>query len=487
MKTQKNWKYHFHYLWILILILFVVNDETAANNITVTNVRLTDQVNGSHTFVNFDLNWENSWRNSTNWDAAWVFVKYRVGSGDWFHATLSTNAAQHTVPSGSTISPSSDGKGAFIYRSSEGTGNIDFTDILLRWNYASDLVANNAQVTVKVFAVEMVYIPEGSFSVGDGVSYNRFHIAGDSLTSFVITSENAITLNDTISVNPNPASLWATGAFKMGSGTIPAAFPKGYQAFYVMKYEITQGQYTEFLNTITSLQSGNRFTVTTQDRFTISGTHPWVRTTRPHRACNYISYMDGAAYAAWAGLRPMTELEFEKICRGPETPVAGEYAWGNTSLDFLGNVSGTEDGTETITDDMNANANATAFSNGDGGYGPLRVGIFAATNNTRQGSGGSYYGVMELSGNVWESVISADSLGRGFTGTHGNGVLSNGGSATNSDWPGFNVTSVQFADGSGGRGGGFNSDLLQVSGRTFASTGAGRTSANGFRCVRTAN
>lgn len=32
------------------------------------------------------------------------------------------------------------------------------------------------------------------------------------------------------------------------SGPIPAAFPKGYNAFYLMKYEISQGQLTDFFN-----------------------------------------------------------------------------------------------------------------------------------------------------------------------------------------------------------------------------------------------
>ena len=44
--------------------------------------------------------------------------------------------------------------------------------------------------------------------------------------------------------------------------------------------------------------------------------------------CNFLSWMDLAAYLDWAALRPMTELEFEKICRGPNPPIAGEYVWG---------------------------------------------------------------------------------------------------------------------------------------------------------------
>src|SRR5208283_4202281 len=49
-------------------------------------------------------------------------------------------------------------------------------------------------------------------------------------------------------------------------------------------------------------------------------------------AMNYSYWLDAAAYAAWAGLRPYTELEYEKAARGPITPVNGEYAWGSTGI-----------------------------------------------------------------------------------------------------------------------------------------------------------
>ena len=60
---------------------------------------------------------------------------------------------------------------------------------------------------------------------------------------------------------------------------------------------------------------------------------PPVYTARlPFRTCNFLSWQDGYAYAGWAGLRPMTELEFEKACRGPLNPVPHEHAWGSTEM-----------------------------------------------------------------------------------------------------------------------------------------------------------
>jgi len=53
---------------------------------------------------------------------------------------------------------------------------------------------------------------------------------------------------------------------------------------------------------------------------------PPVYTARvPDRLCNWINWSDGLAYAVWAGLRPMTELEFAKVCRGPLHPVPDEW------------------------------------------------------------------------------------------------------------------------------------------------------------------
>ena len=202
-----------------------------------------------------------------------------------------------------------------------------------------------------------------------------------------------------------------------------------------------------------------------------------------------VAYQDGAAYADWAALRPITEFELEKAARGTASPVPGEYAWGNTNIDITGNVSGVEDGTETVTGDINANHNIS-FTYGDGGMGPIRSGIFAATLGTREGSGGSFYGVMEMSGNVWETVVSSGlSISRSFVGTHGNGVLSSNGNGTNSDWPGYSVGEIISDLGSGGRAGGWQNLLarLRISDRFYSNSPALREPGNGFRAGRTAN
>ncbi|MCK5942338.1 MAG: hypothetical protein KAI24_10245, partial [Planctomycetes bacterium] len=70
---------------------------------------------------------------------------------------------------------------------------------------------------------------------------------------------------------------------------------------------------------------------------------------------------------------------------------------------------------------------------------------------TRPVHGASFYWVMDLSGSVWERVVSAGHpLGRAFAGTHGDGALSPAGAATNADWP---KTDGADAPGMGYRGG----------------------------------
>ena len=109
-----------------------------------------------------------------------------------------------------------------------------------------------------------------------------------------------------------------------------ASWPNGYAAFYIMKYETTQGQYAEFLNLLTSTQAATRNSGPIGnpiERFTITGSHPTFTASAPDRACHRLSWADGAAYADWSGLRPMTELEYEKASRGTSFPLADEFAW----------------------------------------------------------------------------------------------------------------------------------------------------------------
>jgi formylglycine-generating enzyme required for sulfatase activity len=480
-------------LFLFSIIVLLTALPVRANNITVGTPTLTGVNTTTHVAnVQFNLSWENSWKDDINWDAAWVFVKYRVGSGEWNHAYLSGTASDQVIPAGYGCSmgkTNSNTLGVFIYRSTAGSGNNSLANVKLLWNYGANGVADFSTVTIKVFAVEMVYVPQGAFYVGDANAdqVNCFYKYGTT-GPFQITGEG------TIFIGKTNGSLWAKDGGFIETSTLPAAFPKGYAAFYSMKYEISQGQWVDFFNTLNNTQKTTRDITSSStgknsdaivNRNTVSWTAGDAICTRPDRACNYLCWADEAAYADWACLRPMTELEFEKACRGTQNVVNDEYAWGTTTATGAAVISGTENGTETVTNSgANCNYLSTAFSGGDGGGGPLRCGIFAKPSATREQSGATFYGIMELSGNQFEYFVSIGQiLGRKFTGSHGDGSLDGNGNANVANWPGIEAT------GSGMRGGSFYAlqKYLLVSDRSFAGAPVpNRMFYFGFRCVRSA-
>jgi hypothetical protein len=91
----------------LSVCCFLFSLESAANNITVSSVSLTARnKTADYVQVQFNLNWQNSWRTSNapfNSDAAWVFIKFKVGvNGEWKHASISTSGG-HSIPSGAGL------------------------------------------------------------------------------------------------------------------------------------------------------------------------------------------------------------------------------------------------------------------------------------------------------------------------------------------------------------------------------------------------
>jgi hypothetical protein len=147
------------------------------------------------------------------------------------------------------------------------------------------------------------------------------------------------------------------------------------------------------------------------------------------------------AYLDWAALRPMTELEFEKAGRGPVAPILNGNVWGSNSACAIGQsvtLIGTENGTETASG--NSYTGMGAVSQGDGGNGPVRVGLFATSvTNSMSASGNCYYGVVNLGDNLNEAVVTIGNVaGRSYTGVHGDGILNSNGHANQACWPGAN-------------------------------------------------
>ncbi|MDW3651291.1 MAG: hypothetical protein R8P61_29710 [Bacteroidia bacterium] len=451
----------------IITVLALLFNLAWGNNIQIENVSLVDQnMSDDYYFVEFDLSWENSWRTSTfesNYDAAWVFVKFTPKNQQlWEHATLhyvnGTNDG-HLAPSGATINTTSDGVGIFIYRDSDGIGNVNYQNVRLRWDYGADGVADDEVLEISVFAVEMVYVPQGAFYAGDGQQDFGQLEAGNSGQPFLITSEAALTLGGTnvnnLS-NNNTINMLNDDDFDYSTTrTLPADFPKGYDAFYCMKYEGSQQQYADFLAHITTDQRNTNdgpLYVNAVNVFPIEDGNHYAIAEHPWRAMDYLSWANIAAFLDWSGLRPLSELEYEKACRGPENPVNNELAWGDDSwyIEGLYTLQNAGTANETIVGLGENVGNANTLSIYSGADAPMRCGIFAASaiNKTRKETGATYWGIMEMSGNCYEAVISVgNSQTRDFSGRHGDGNITSTGNASFvllTDWAFVNTVGVGF-------------------------------------------
>ncbi len=521
---------------ILILILLIGKYTSAnANNLLISGFSVVSVDEIAETArLQCTISWENSWRDAVNYDAVWLFVKYSDGTVPWGHATLVANTDNDASIA---VDISNDGLGAFIYRAQNGSGNVAFTDVQLDWDYGADGLTDINDFDINIYGIEMVHIPEGSFYAGDGETnagslYANFEdgVSGNPLQ---ITSENALTLGGgtagSLGNNNNvnqlsPALPGGCSGCLGGSGDdfndaisqiLPAAYPKGFQAFYIMKYEMTQQQWVDMLNTLTAQQQtllastthffvGFGVTSFDEGRYGISETGGVYSTTEPYIPMIYLDWIRAAAYGDWSGLRPMTELEFEKACRGPELPVASEFPWGNSNIATVGdftltNLSADNESITAGYDNGGVNGNCWVPEGDRNMVVPARVGIFAAhpDNTGRVTSGSTYYGVMEMGGNIWERAVSVGHPeGRAFTGNHGDGVLNEDGYADVADWPGGLAAdgTINTNIGMGFRGGAFLFPTPDIG--SNARTSSRRVSSayynavihdDGIRFVRTAN
>ena len=452
--------------------------------------------------VTFLLSWQGSWRQDSAFDAAWIFAKAKGQDGTWYHlpitalkAATPSNKAIKAVPAMVKVAPQ--GVGAMVYRAENGAGPN-------HWQMELDLAQPAtaiAPVQVQVFGLEMVHVAPGAFELGTlkaekdrrevltpgagGAPYNPFFTysqlaKGNYGGVYKVATEAPITIG-----KQEGALFWqdavipGTNTFSgVPKGILGPRFPKGVRGFFQMKYELSQQEYCHFLNTLTPAQQAARDISGVQEfnrpiadyRNNIVKVNGVFSTNRPHRPCNFISWKDGLAFADWAGLRHMTELEFEKACRGPEPAVYREYVWGvneirksqnmqfATSLLTGKNLAQEESGQEVIDGNLHASMysyknyidvctpqgnfydpdsrGCRNFKGGDGGRGPVRKGIFGATaTGNRIKAGATYYGAMEMGGNLQEPVVTVGHpSGRKFEGSHGNGELNALGEADNPDW-----------------------------------------------------
>lgn len=479
----------------LIGFMLGLTFQSNANNLSIG----TPAVVGSN--IEFTVSWDNSWfttLGSNNYDAVWIFVKRQTCTDNlWLHAPLSTNSAAHSVTGGLVqVDAVADGMGVYIRRNAVGAGAIPTATVTLALQTAANTIDN-----FQIHGIEMVFVPQGSFLIGNGSNCQFANITIDA------TAENS-GLNATAFNN-------VAGCVNQYFTSVPAAFPVGFNAFYSMKYEISQDQYAAFLNTLTYTQQVVRMAVSPNSTIgtpVMGATNrnglriqtPGVVSNVPavvgcdlnangvfgenadgqNVACGWLSWQDMIAYLDWAAMRPMTEFEYEKLCRGTEPYFPGtEYAWGTPSLIQATSAALTNAGTPSEISTASG-AGLCAYGLNTPTAGPLRSG-FAAALTTRQQAGAGFYGNMDLSGNLAEQCIGGannNTQAASFTTANGNGNLLSTGFADVAGWPFIGGGST----GTCYRGGGFSdaAGSLQIGDRQGRNTNSGRLAQVGGRGVR---
>jgi formylglycine-generating enzyme required for sulfatase activity len=428
------------------------------------------------------------------WDAAWVFGKYRVkGTAEWKHMKLAAQGhstgqgtsaickvgrVDETMAYNRTNNPNT---GVYYYRSQPSSGTFLISNAYILWDYGIDNISDDAEIEYQLHGIEMVYVPSGSYYLGSGGNEANSFYSQNSNNPYLVNSATAITIGS----GAGELFYFSSNANQFGdqAGPIPAAFPNGFTAFYAMKHEISQQHYVDFLNTLKANQQDNRaknscstieapgvaYLCPTCDvsQYTMNGVFYYIsgmrwrcaiktvspasisnnipariETDLPHVPLSGRNWSDIAAIADWTSMRPMTELEFEKLARGTAKPVPEEFAWGlqaiNTQFFNYTNYS--------AVNEVVSSGQSSSFGNGacvpciqqSSQFGALRSGVFAKSQNDRVQAGASFYGALEMTGNVSEAVVTiANSQGRGFTHLHGDGMLSSNGFADISSWPGY--------------------------------------------------
>jgi formylglycine-generating enzyme required for sulfatase activity len=451
-----------------------------------------------------EIAWPRSWRDEFgsprgNHDGVWVFAKTQHADGLWRHQPV----AEVRAGEGYAAERSSDGVGAFVFRAQPGQGSAR-TTLAFRW---AKWPAGAKRI--RLYGWPVVYVPRGEFFVGDGSASTpgRFHDGADSARPFRVQAGS-------IRLAPRAGDLWADGTrtplpsgplgpppWDDAPGPLPRAFPTGFEAFWMQRFEVTQGQYADFLDTLTPEQAAARapsapdFAASGRPRpdnyrYTISRQDGAWRAIQPRWSMNWLTWEDGLALADWAGLRPMSELEYEKASRGPAAAVPGEYAWGTTKIVAIRNFDGEDGSGNERALPPEANTSWSPSPQDRPLLGPYAASALA-DRLTREGRGESFWGIADLSGNVVEMAVSAGlPVGRAFVANHGDGELSVDGSAGVSGWPRMGERRGGFGlFGYGYRGGDFyNPETdLRISSRNVANFGGTRRLFGlGFRAVRSA-
>ena len=195
------------------------------------------------------------------------------------------------------------------------------------------------------------------------------YAVADSGPAVTADSGPAVTADSRASTDEENLILIPAGTFTMGSERRAAdekPMHKVYlDAYYIGKYEVTNAEYYAFWVS----DASRRHTPENFAHLPDIGEWPARAKQFPNHPIVGVSWHDAKAYAEWRGMRLPTEAEWEKAARGYTDRT---WPWGN-AMEPYANTSAAEDGYE------NQLAPVGSFPRGK-----------------------SYYGALDMAGNVWE-------------------------------------------------------------------------------------
>ena len=257
-------------IWTVICIVILCG-STLANDVKINGEASVQPLDETTAQISFKVSWEHSWREGENWDAIWVFVKYkRRGVNEpWHHAYLKDSdnnrvASAAGVPAMQVLAVTStenwaqrmdtlyfgndipntvrglDRKvvpGVLIFRKKPGTGNIVNAPVRLEWdfnegdlNLYSEITRQDirdGKIEISVQAIEMVYVPVGPYYLGDRLSAYSFINEGADGALRISSDDEQMLYRMGITAGSTYDKAWK----------VPDLFPMGYTGFYAMKYK----------------------------------------------------------------------------------------------------------------------------------------------------------------------------------------------------------------------------------------------------------
>ncbi len=268
----------------LACYFLLISAVVTASDLKIEGIEWSRDVAPLQYKVKFTVLWNNSWRNERNYDAAWIFLKYTGTSyqqASYRHAKLMPTGHQllinHIAGSSNPVIEIPDDRiGLFIYPSAKYRGANRWTiELILDTAILHDTDFNPNSRLIEAYGIEMVQVPQAAFTIGEGdtvaawKNYSLFISDGNGRPAglWKVNAEN-----ENIPVGKEKGNLFYNVQTPLyqgdQQGIIPAAFPKGFQSFYIMKYETTQGQYAAFLNCISNGGTATRANFGGRDYYT---------------------------------------------------------------------------------------------------------------------------------------------------------------------------------------------------------------------------